>query len=120
VEVVLNGAVVAAQSFEDGSTGGQFEADVSVTSDGWVAARAASDTRDSFAQPIFAHTSPVYLKAGIDGPEKKEAAGWFDGQIERSLDWVRTRGRFYTDAQRREVIDLFREGQKAYRSIASS
>ena len=120
VELVLNGTVIAAESFEDGSTGGQFEADVSAASDGWLAARAASDTRDSFAQPIFAHTSPVYLKAGVDGPEKKEAAGWFDGQIERSLEWVRTRGRFYTDAQRREVVDLFREGQEVYRSIAGS
>jgi hypothetical protein len=116
--VVLNGAVVAAQSFEDGSTGGQFEADVSVTSDGWVAARAASDTRDSFAQPIFAHTSPVYLRTGVEGPEKKEAAGRFDDEIEQSLEWVRARGRFYTDVQRREVTDLFREGQKVYRSIA--
>ena len=120
VELVQNGTVIAAESFEDGSTAGRFEADVSAASDGWIAARAASDTRDSFAQPIFAHTSPVYLKAGVDGPEKKEAAGRFDDEIERSLEWVRARGRFYTDAQRREVIDLFREGQKVYRSIARS
>ena len=120
VELVQNGAVIAAESLEGGSTGGQFQADVPVVSDGWVAARAASDTRDSFSQPIFAHTSPVYLRAGVDGPEKKDAADWLDGQIERSLDWVRTRGRFYTDAQRREVVDLFRQGQEVYRSIAGA
>ena len=119
VELVYNGTVVKAESFEEGSTAGLFEADISATSDGWIAARAASDTRDSFAQPVFAHTSPVYLRAGVDGPEKKEAARWFDREIEGSLEWVNTRGRFYTDGQRKEVADLFREGQNVYRSILS-
>jgi len=117
VEIVYNGTVIAEKIFDNGSTGGQLEADIPVTSDGWVAARAGSDTRDSFAQPIFAHTSPVYLKSGVNGPEKKAAARWFDGEIERSLDWVNTRGRFYNDAQRREVVDLFREGQAVYRGM---
>ncbi len=86
--------------------------------DGWVAARLSSDARDSFYQPIFAHTSPVYVKTGQDSAEKKESARWFDDSIERSLEWVRARGRFYTDAQRQEVVDLFREGQQVYRAIA--
>ena len=117
VELVYNGTVIAEKIFDHGSTGGQLEADIPVTSDGWVAARAGSDTRDSFAQPIFAHTSPVYLRSGVNGPEKKAAARWFDGEIDRSLEWVNTRGRFYNDTQRREVVDLFREGQAVYRGM---
>jgi hypothetical protein len=117
VEVIVNGAVAAASDHPKGSTGGHLEAEVPVKSDGWVAARAAGSVRDSFAQPIFAHTSPVYVSCGVGSPERKDAAAWFDGAIEESLEWVSKKGRFYTDAQRREVVDLFRQGQDAFRAM---
>ena len=116
-EVLFNGNVVAQESFSRGSVQGHLETDVTVASDGWVAARLSSYARDSFSQPVFAHTSPVYVKAGADSPEKKAAALWFDDSIERSLEWVGTKGKFYTDAQRREVADLFRQGREVYRGM---
>ena len=117
VELLFNGSVVAQDIFAEGSTEGVLEADVEVAADGWIAARASSDVRDSFFQPIFAHTSPLYVRVGRAGEEKKNAAAWFSDAIERSLEWVRTKGRFYNDTQRQEVVDLFREGQSIYRRI---
>ncbi len=117
VELLFNGNVVAREAFPDGSTAGHLEADVAATSDGWLAARLSSDVRDSFFQPVFAHTSPVYVRVGVDSQEKRDAAAWFDGAIERSLEWVRTRGRFYSNSQRREVSDLFRQGQEVFRAM---
>ena len=117
VEVLFNGNVVAQEQFPEGSKDGHLEADVTAATDGWVAARVSSETRDSFHQPIFAHTSPVYVRSGADSPERKAAAHWFDGSIERSLEWVRTRGKFYNDKQRREVADLFREGQQVFKAM---
>ena len=117
VEVVFNGNVVAGESFPTGSKEGHLETEIEAPSDGWVAARVSSSARDSYSQPVYAHTSPVYVKAGVDSSERQSAARWFDEHIERSLDWVRTKGKFYTDAQRREVVDLFRQGQQVYRSM---
>ena len=117
VEIISNGQVVAHKAFDEGSTEGNLEADVTVPSDGWIAARLASDVRNSFAQPVFAHTSPVYVTTGVGGPEKRAAARWLDDSIETSLEWVRTKGRFYNDGQRQEVLDLFREGQQVYRKM---
>ena len=117
VEVLFNGSVVAHESFHEGSRDGHLEADVEAPSEGWVAARLSSTARDSFHQPIFAHTSPVYVRSAVESPEKKAAAGSFDDSIERSLEWVGTKGKFYTDKQRREVLDLFREGQQVYRAM---
>ena len=116
-ELLFNGMVVAEESFPAGSTEGRLETDISIRSDGWTAARLSSSTRDSFFQPVFAHTSPVYVRAGVPSPERKDAAAWLDESIERSLEWVRTKGKFYNDSQRREVADLFREGQKVYRAM---
>jgi hypothetical protein len=117
VQLLFNGKVVAQEAFDEGSKEGHLEADLAAPADGWVAARLSSDARDSFFQPIFAHTSPVYVKTGRDSAEKVSAAAWFDDAIERSLEWVRAKGKFYTDAQRQEVVDLFREGQGVYRAM---
>ncbi len=118
-EVLFNGNVVASETFDEGSTGGHLEAEIAAPSDGWVAARLSSDARDSFHQPVFAHTSPVYVKAGKPSPEQTQAAQWFDEHIERSLEWVQSKGKFYTDAQRGEVVSLFREGQQVYKAMLS-
>ncbi len=118
-ELVVNGRVVKSQSLPgDGSRAGVFEADIEVTGDGWVAARLGSSTRDSFAQPLFAHTSPVYVSAGAPSPERALAATALAESIGKSIQWITQRGRFYTDTQRREVADLFRQGRDAYLAIA--
>lgn len=119
VEVMLNGNAVATESFPEGSKGGRLETDVLAPADSWIAARLASSSRDSYAQPLFAHTSPVYVTTGVSGQEKADAAAWFDDSIEQSLEWVRTKGKFYTDRQRKEVVDLFREGQQVYKAMLS-
>jgi hypothetical protein len=117
VELVSNGAVVASESFPEGSTEGNLEADVAAETDGWVAARVSSTARDSYFQPVFAHTSPVYVNAGSDGPHKLDAARHFVAEIDDSLELVTKKGKFYTDAQRSEVVDLFRQGQEIYRGM---
>ncbi len=79
-----------------------LEAELTVDYDGWVAARRSSDARDSHPQPVFAHTSPVYVNAGVDGPHKRETAVGFDGAIQRSLEWcARKGGSTVTDSVRR-------------------
>ena len=116
-EILVNGRIAATQTFREISTSGKLKTDVIADSDSWVAARLFSADRDSFAQPMFAHTSPVYVTVARDGPHKSEAASSFVDAIETSMEWVRKKGKFYTDTQRNEVIDLFREGQDRYREM---
>ena len=85
--MVFNGRVAAAESFPEGCASGSLEADVPAASDGWIAARLWSRARDSFAQPVFAHTSPVYVVTGQAGPEKRAAAAYF-GRRHRAVGRV--------------------------------
>ena len=117
VEILYNGRVVSAKHFSSGSKQGSIETDFETPSNGWIAARLSSNVRDRLFQPMFAHTSPINIYTGTDSIEKKEAARWFDASIESSLEWVGTKGKFYSDRQRKEVKDLFREGQKVYQSM---
>ncbi len=118
VEVIANGQAIGSRVFTAGSKSGEFTIETQADSDGWVAARLSSDARDSFAQPVFAHTSPVYVATGKAGPHKRAAGAAFDQAIDRSLEWVNVKGRFYSDAQRQEVVDLFKEGQQVYKDMS--
>ena len=117
VEIIWNGSVVAAQPFPEGATEGQLEVGVEASSDGWVAARISSTTRDSFFQPIYAHTSPVYVVTGRRGMEGQKAARRFDRSIEQALEGANRRGRFQPRKQQEEVLELFREGQCVSRRL---
>ncbi len=118
VEVIANGQAIGSRVFTAGSKSGEFTIETQADSDGWVAARLSSDARDSFAQPVFAHTSPVYVATGKAGPHKRATGAAFDQAIDRSLEWVNVKGRFYSDAQRQEVVDLFKEGQQVYKDMS--
>jgi hypothetical protein len=118
VEIVMNGKVVARRDFPEGVKTGHLEAEIIAETDGWIGARLASGSRDSFNQPIWAHTSPVYLsETGQQSEASIESAKYFTEQIGEGIKWVKTKGRFYTDVQRKEVVDLFKQGQDWYRNL---
>ncbi len=120
VEIVQDGNPVAAEEFPGGSTEGSFNAEVPVSTDGWIAARLGSSARDSFAQAQWAHTSPVYIDAGGAPPSVRAAdARWLVDNIDESLSWINTGAKFYTDAQRKEVLDLFGQGRDIYLQMMS-
>jgi hypothetical protein len=132
IEVVMNGAVVGARSLpQEPSTlerpassssavhAGSLAISVPVDSDGWIAARLASTARDSFNQAMWAHTSPVYVSAGrASSAARRQSARAFVEKIDQALSWTDTGAKFYTDAQRKEVQDLFRAGRAFYRKLA--
>lgn len=117
VELLWNGQVVATQSYPEGSTGGALALDLRVPTDGWVAARLSSPLRDSFFQPLYAHTSPVYVQTGRRAAERAEAAAFFARELDAALAWVEQKGKFRTEGQRQEVEALFKEGQAVYQGL---
>jgi hypothetical protein len=89
-----------------------------VERDGWLATRLWGRARDSFAQSIYAHTSPVYFRCGRPSLAQPDAARHFAAAIDDSLAWLGTWGRFSNDRQRAEVADLFRRARQVYADLA--
>jgi hypothetical protein len=68
---------------------------------------------------LWAHTSAVYIDAGGKKSDVQVgSAALFVRDIEDSMVWVKTKGRFYTDTQRAEVVDLFEQGLDVYKGLA--
>ncbi len=117
VELVFNGQVIDSKVFPSGSASGKWRIALTAQEDGWLAARAFGDRRDSFFQPIFAHTSPIWLNVDHPAAARSLSADFFVRAIDESIEWVRTIGKYASAQEREQVIGLFRAGQAAYRRL---
>ena len=115
VQLIYNGEIIVSRNFQPGLKEGTIQFDLELEFEGWIAARLHSGSRDSFNQPVFAHTSPIYLKNGRYSDARKQSAKWFSDRIEDSKYWIGTKGKFYNNKQRREVMDLFNHAQAIYK-----
>ena len=118
VEIIMNGAVVAGEHAESGTQEGRLTATLVPPGDGWIAARCAGRSRDSYGHAQWAHTSPVYLRAGGRDPATKASAQFFVAQIERSLQWITEQARFEDIAHRQRMQQLFRDGRESFLRLA--
>ena len=120
IEIVHNGYVAGSHALINGNQqrDGTHTLDLKINSDGWIAARAYGAARDSYAQAVYAHTSPVYIGSGIPAKVVNDSAKFFVRSIDNSIDWVNRIGRFTQDQQRQEVLHLFNEGRKVYADLA--
>ncbi len=118
VELVYNGVVAQTVPLDGLRQGGEWAFDLRIESDGWVAARAFGEARDSFAQPVYAHTSPVYIGTGLPVDRAQGSAAFFVRSIDTSMEIVNRDWRFANGTQREEVMHLFNEGRKVYQNLA--
>jgi hypothetical protein len=119
VELVVDGTVVQGWEWEVGQREGQLRHQFETETDGWVAARLWGNARDSFGHALYAHSSPIYLRGGQAPSPRAEAARFFLGSIDESLQWVDTVGRYNNDRQRQDVKELFLRGREVFAELAA-
>lgn len=113
IEIIHDGHIVADQPSIQGREV-KLEREIGVEQGGWIAARVMGTAKTYAGFPVFAHTSPVYLR--IDGaPHRRaEAIGGFLDEIDASMRTIRKSFRFTGDAQRALAVGKFEEGRKAF------
>lgn len=120
VELIHNGRVTQRQELNEApQQNGDWRFDIEIESDGWIAARAYGDARDSYAQAIYAHTSPLQIGTGRPPGIAQASAAAFVRAIDDSIDWIRRIGTFTKDEQREEILHLFHEGRKIYAGLTA-
>ena len=116
VEVVADGTVICREENAAGARSGTVRTSIDASA-GWVAARAWGRTRNSFDHALWAHTSPVYVRDAPAPSIHATAAAALIKDIDRSLEWITTQGRFDATSQRDRIVELFREGRRVYERV---
>jgi hypothetical protein len=114
VEIVRDGAVVASTLVADGAGAGRFVATIDAVGAGWLAARCWGRRRTSYGHPLWAHTSPVYLRERPDSRIVRAASQTLIEEIDRSQDWLRSRARYDDGSQKTRMLQLFADGREVF------
>jgi hypothetical protein len=118
----------AVQGAASRAVGGHFEAEIEhtldITESGWVALRVESGAlpvgpeaparadghANEMGEPLFGHTSAIYVEVAGKPIFKPEAARELIAEMEGAIADITAKGHFDNDAQRDEVLGVYRAG----------
>ena len=118
VEIIRDGAVAYVHENGDRVLAGRIATSLDMAEAGWVAARCWGSRRTSYAHPLWAHTSPVYLRERPGWAIVRAASDAFVEQVERAQDWIATRARFDNIGQHNRMLQLYAEARAAFERLA--
>jgi hypothetical protein len=100
-----------------GSDGAAIETTVRITGSTWLAAVARGPAHPSVpGAAVFAHTSPVHVEVRGRRVRREASARWLLDWLDRFEALVREHGRFTSDAQRDDVLDVITRARPYYES----
>ncbi len=112
IELVSAGRVI--KSADSRAVKNHFEAPIEMTVDvaepGWLAVRVNTENKNALGNPIFAHTSAVYVDVGGKSVFRPQAARALLEDMRAALDIIPRKAVFADDQQRDEVLDVYRQG----------
>jgi len=127
LEILVNGEVVASRDNPSGAEELQFDGELSLDRSSWVAARAYSSDRlptqthlTGGGSPVFAHTSPVYVDFRGQERTSAESASYLLAITDKTIRWAETMARYHDEAQRQEVLALYRRARAVYQQQLDS
>ena len=116
LEVLFRGRVVKTVRGGPGAEKLAADFDLPVSETGWVAARCFERPGRT---PRFAHTSPVYVKAGGDPGIVVEDARFFLEWIDRETEFYSRAPGFRDPAHRAAMLDFFGRARQVYAKLAA-
>ena len=125
IEVIVNGKVAAHEEIAADDTAGlrvrRLDVDLPIGRSSWVALRVRGpDHPLVFDGPVWAHTSPVYVKVAGQRIASRQDAEYFVNWIEQMLRVVAARNRYASVENRRQVETLFRRAQNEFRKMVNA
>jgi hypothetical protein len=109
LQILANGKVVASTAGSGKGTPAVLEAELALPAGGWVLARCIERRKavKTEEEVVTALTSPVYVRvAGQHPPVDPEAVALFQRSLNETRRWVERRGRFQSDKQKQDLIQI--------------
>ncbi|NND33765.1 MAG: CehA/McbA family metallohydrolase [Saprospiraceae bacterium] len=98
VEILFNGKVLVNTT--------EKKSLITIDDSGWIAARCEG-----------AHSNPIYVDFAGRAAGYAEPAERFISIIDRLADWVKEKGLFDTEDQKKHMLDVIDQGREVYRNI---
>jgi len=116
VELIHNGEVVhsVAAKKEGSHSTASLDHTLKVAGPGWFALRIPDSAgKNELSQPLFAHTSPIYVEVGGRRLFRPEVARGMLAEMKDSLKVIESKATFADDEERQAVLGVYREASTA-------
>jgi hypothetical protein len=131
LEIVVNGNIVATASIGKPTQQLRWSGTIKLEQSSWIAARVWGPENRLIADSpchhrwceqrqslvLLAHTGPYYARMGSTPPFCSADRDFFLRWIDQLIDEVKMRGKFATEQNRQEVIDIFLRARKRYEQM---
>ncbi|MBI3469700.1 MAG: CehA/McbA family metallohydrolase, partial [Planctomycetes bacterium] len=106
LELIRNGRVVetAGAQVRDGHYEATLNLKLPVSESCWLAARITTTGKNEYGQPLFAHTSPVYVTLNGRAVRLDRDIQFLLGELESARSTIAAKSHFDNDAQRDQVL----------------
>lgn len=121
LELVQNGRAVESTPARvvDGHFEAKLEVSATASEPGWLATRTTTTAKNEYGQPIFAHTSAVYVTVAGRTICREGDVRFLLSQVESARSAIAAKAQFDTDQQRRSVLELYEQSAVALRAKLS-
>lgn len=121
LELVVNGKVEASGEVAENGRRSSLSHHLRVDASCWVALSALGPASPLvLGGDLFAHTSPVYVSVAGAKVERNEDAAYFVEWIDRLVAMCREHGRYDSEAEREQVVEVFRSAKARFDRIAEA
>ena len=96
---------------QDGHFDAELQFSLKIDEPGWIALRIPLDAgKNEFGKPLFAHTSPIYIELEGKRIFRPEVARGLIAEMEKSIESIKTQGKFADVAEEEAVLSVYRDG----------
>jgi hypothetical protein len=117
----MNGEIVGTAKARENGSSAEVTLKRTIDQSAWIAARCLGTWHPElfYSNPVFAHTSPVYISYGDARIAKPESARLLLGFLQKLEDWTQREAYFNDNRQKATVLSTIRAGMKYYERISS-
>jgi hypothetical protein len=128
LELIMNGAVARAENADTTGRRARMHLRLPLQESAWIAARVNGEKNPEliyfphpqWSKPVFAHTSPIYVRYRDQKIEKAESARSLLDRIAKLETWARDDAYFGNAEQKAEALQTIRRGKEFYQAIAKN
>jgi len=122
LQLIQNGKVVSESKpqAKAGHVEARLDQRIKIDEPSWLALRISTQANNEFGRPLFAHTSPIYVKVGGKTIRQPEEVAYLVKQMEGAKQEIATKALFASPKERETVLSVYENGIRTLRSSGGS
>jgi hypothetical protein len=122
LQLIQNGKVVFESEPQprDGCVEARLDRKIRIDEPSWLAVRVSAQVNSEFGRPLFAHTSPIYVKLSGKSVRQPEEVAYLVKQMEDAKQEIAGKALFASPKEREAVLSVYDKGIRTLRSPGGS